>query len=212
MLSKLTLIGIHNYSNGAIWDDILLPEGIDKELLINEILKTNGEFCLIYPDMDFLKMQITLFFKKWYSNFEKWISVLNSEYEPLFNVDVKTSFEEEGENHEEGNKTTTSSATGTINGSSSNVESKAAYDSNTFQNVRKEEGTSSTTSTQGADLTDDTTGDSNHTIKTEEYKRGNQGVTMSQEMLLAELNVRRFNLYDQIADIFASEFCITLYV
>lgn len=212
MLSKLTLIGMHNYSEGAIWDDVVLPEGIEKELLINEILKQNGEFCLIYPEMDFLKAQITFFFRKWYSNFEKWITVLNEEYEPLFNVDVRTSFDEEGENHEEGNKTSTSSASGTVNGSSTNIESKAAYDSNTFQNVRKEEGTSGTTSTQEADSSDDTTGDSNHTISTEEYKRGNQGVTMSQEMLLAELNVRRFNLYDQIADIFASEFCVTYYV
>ena len=96
MLSKLTLIGMHNYSEGAIWDDVVLPEGIEKELLINEILKQNGEFCLIYPNMDFLKAQITFFFRKWYSNFEKWITVLNEEYEPLFNVDVRTSFNEEG--------------------------------------------------------------------------------------------------------------------
>ena len=64
MLSKLTLIGMHNYSEGAIWDDVVLPEGIEKELLINEILKQNGEFCLIYPQMDFLKAQITFFFRK----------------------------------------------------------------------------------------------------------------------------------------------------
>ena len=92
---------MHNYSEGAIWDDVVLPEGIEKELLINEILKQNGEFCLIYPDMDFLKAQITFFFRKWYDNFEKWINVLNEEYEPLFNVDVKTSNTEHGVN--EGN-------------------------------------------------------------------------------------------------------------
>lgn len=212
MLSKLTLIGLHNYSNGAIWEDIELPEGIEKELLINEILKQNGEFCLIYPDQDFLKLQIKMFFKKWYTSFEKWIYVLNEEYEPLFNVDVRTSFTEEGENHEEGSKSTTASATGTVNGTSTNIESKAAFDSSTFQNTLKDEGTSGTTSTQGSNSSDDTTGDSTHAISTEEYKRGNQGITQSQEMVLAELNVRKFNLYDQIADIFAGEFCITVYM
>ena len=79
-------------------------------------------------------------------------------------------------------------------------------------NTLKDEGTSGTTSTQGSNSSDDTTGDSTHAISTEEYKRGNQGVTQSQEMVLAELNVRKFNLYDQIADIFAGEFCITVYM
>ena len=84
MLSKLTLIGMNNYSNGAIWDNIELPEGIDKDILINEILKQNGEFCVLYSDMDFLTLQIQCFFKKWYSSFEKWVNVLTEEYEPLF--------------------------------------------------------------------------------------------------------------------------------
>lgn len=228
MLSKLTLIGLHNYSEGAIWDDVVLPEGIEKELLINEILKQNGEFCLIYPDMDFLKAQITFFFRKWYSNFEKWITVLNEEYEPLFNVDVKTSNTEHGVN--EGNSassgrndsTRNTSANGGSSGSSSNTNEhlKAAYDASTYQPVDKDIGsgtTSLSTSEYGSEVgsatnSESMTSNSEHTITNEEYKRGNQGITMSQEMLLAELNVRRFNLYDQIADIFASEFCVTYYV
>lgn len=228
MLSKLTLIGMHNYSEGAIWDDAQLPEGIEKELLINEILKQNGEFCLIYPEMDFLKAQITFFFRKWYDNFEKWINVLNEEYEPLFNVDVKTSNVEHGVN--EGNSSSsgrndntrnTSGSGGSTGTSSSTTEkSKAAYDAATYQPTEKEVTTGSTalnsseyeSEIASATSSESMTSNSEHTITNEEYKRGNQGVTMSQEMLLAELNVRRFNLYDQIADIFASEFCVTYYV
>ena len=145
MLSKLTLIGMNNYSNGAIWDNIELPEGIDKDILINEILKQNGEFCVLYSDMDFLTLQIQCFFKKWYSSFEKWINVLTEEYQPLFNVDVKTSFEETGENHDLENKTSTSSASGSINGTSTNIESKVidttgmlSYFSDEFTKLREE--------------------------------------------------------------------------
>lgn len=228
MLSKLTLIGLNNYSNGAIWDNIELPEGIDKELLINEILKENGEFCLIYGDMDFLKVQIQMFFKKWYSSFDKWIKVLTEDYEPLFNVDVKTSNVEHGVN--EGNSATSgrndstrnTSANGGSSGSSSNTNEhfKAAYDASTYQGVDKDIGSGTTSlnsSEYGSEVgsatnSESMTSNSEHTVTNEEYKRGNQGVTMSQEMLLAELNVRRFNLYDQIADIFASEFCVTYYV
>mgnify|MGYP006864385289 CR=1 FL=1 len=84
MLSKLTLIGIHNYTNGSIWDNIELPEGFDKEILVNEILRQNGEFSVIYPDADFLKVQIEQFFKKWKHNFDRWMKANNFDYEALY--------------------------------------------------------------------------------------------------------------------------------
>lgn len=40
---------------------------------------------------------------------------------------------------------------------------------------------------------------------------GNVGVTTSQQMLEAELNIRRWNIYEQIADMFIEEFCIMIY-
>lgn len=228
MLSKLTLIGIHNYTNGAIWDDIELPEGLDKDILINEILRRNGEFPVVWPDADFLKIQIDFFFKKWKHNFTRWVEAANKEYEALFNVDVTTTTTEEGTN--EANSATSGQNNGTVNrsGSSSSngtsgntsTESKAAYDSNTFQNVRQvvdNGNTSLSTSemdseTSSATNSESMTSNSEHEILTEEYKRGNQGITMSQELLAAEYNIWLFNLYNQIADIFASEFCVCIYV
>ena len=223
MLSKLTLIGIHNYSKGAIWDNIELPEGIDKEILVNEILKQGGEFCTLYPDLDFLKIQIQQFFKKWYHNFERWNKAYNFEYEALFNLDVKSTTTEEGENYENGSKTSnnssdvTGSNSGSSNGSSENIHQKAAYDSGSFQNIERDNGSSSMSTSgnssehvtgSGSEIM---SGNSNHKITTEEWRRGNQGITMSQELLLAEYNAWRFNLYNQIADVFVSEFCITVY-
>ena len=40
---------------------------------------------------------------------------------------------------------------------------------------------------------------------------GNIGVVSSQQMLTQELDVARFNLYDEAADLFLSEFCIYVY-
>ena len=40
---------------------------------------------------------------------------------------------------------------------------------------------------------------------------GNIGVTTSQQMLQSELDLALWNLYDQIADLFISEFCIMVY-
>ena len=40
---------------------------------------------------------------------------------------------------------------------------------------------------------------------------GNIGVTTSQQMLQSELDIARFNIYDEAADLFISEFCIYVY-
>ena len=41
---------------------------------------------------------------------------------------------------------------------------------------------------------------------------GNIGVTTSQQMLQSELDIARWNIYEQITDLFLSEFCIMVYV
>ena len=228
MLSKLTLIGMHNYTKGAIWDNIVLPEGIDKDVLCNEILKQCGEFPLIYPDDEFLKAQIQMFFKKWYHNFERWYAAYTEEYNALYNVDVTSNITEHGINEEEsateGSVASTNSrnGSGTSSGNNSGSEnrSKAAYDASTLQPTEgtSTSGTTSLSSSETASESGSTSSSESmsasqeHTITTDERKYGNQGVTMSQEMLLAEFNAWRFNLYSQIADIFASEFCVCIYV
>ena len=40
---------------------------------------------------------------------------------------------------------------------------------------------------------------------------GNIGVTTSQQMLQSEFDIARWNMYEHIADLFASEFCIMVY-
>lgn len=224
MLSKLTLIGLNNYTEGAIWANLELPEGINKELLINEIIKKGGEFCTLYPDPDFLKVQIQLWSKKWYHNFDRWVRAYNFEYEALYNLDVKSTITEEGENHDLGSKSSSDSrsisgsSSSSSNGSNSNEHKKAAYDSSYPVPTEKDDGYNSlstsgnTTESNIGSGKEDTKNDATHKIVTEEYRRGNQGITMSQEMLLAEMNAWYWNLYDHIADIFVNEFCVCLYM
>lgn len=200
MLSKLTLMGLHNYTNGSIWDDIALPVGVDKDLLVSEILREAAEFPLLYPDEDFMKYQIQNFFKKWLHNFSKWWSVYNEAYNPLYNVDVKTTTEEHGVNAENSSSSGGGSVDTTITGQ------KAAYDSNDFQNADKQISATGTTNSQ------ETEGNSSHDVAITEIKQGNQGVTMTQEMWLMETDMWYWNLYKHIAEIFVNEFCICIYI
>ena len=108
---------------------------------------------------------------------------------------------------------TSSGSVGSSSGSSGNTETqkKAAYDSASFQNTVQNENygnSSNSTNVRGSDTLHSS--DSNDVTNTE-IKQGNQGVTMSQEMLLSEFNAWKWNLYDHIADVFINEFCIMMY-
>ena len=231
MLSKLTLIGLHQYSEGHLFDNLVLPTGLDNEIVVNEILRLGGEFSTVYPDLEFMEYQIDIFSKKWYHNFERWYDVYTEEYKPLFNVDVKTSIEEQGHNQEDSakagntsglsNTNTSHNSSGNSSGNNTTTTQKAAYDSGTFQNVEKVIADSSLSSSEaGSEASSNTTSSTNsesltaeqyHTVLTEEYKRGNFGMTMSQEMLLAEYNAWYQNLYIMIAEVFVNEFCVCIY-
>ncbi len=252
MLSKLTLLGLHKYSDGSIWDDLQFPEGINKEIAVNEILRQCSEFSLLYPDMEYLKSAIAAWGRKWYFTFNKWITVINTEYEPLWNLDVHIDITDDGNKSGDKSGTTQGSTQGTVTGSTqgsttenttgstsastdldaTNTHQNAAYDSDEFKNAEKDVRDESTSSTGSSSqtVTGSSTGSSSETSTgtssgssseewTEadtndhtEYRRGNQGITKSQDMLMDELNVRTWNIYSHIADIFANEFCITLYI
>lgn len=88
--STFTLIGLKNYMDyfeHDIFQNMTLPEGIDKEDCINNILLTCGDNELLYPDGQFMIDAIGLWSTKWYRTFEKWVTVLNQEYNPLENTD-----------------------------------------------------------------------------------------------------------------------------
>lgn len=195
---NLTLIGIENYlgrQNLSVFDGAEFPESIHRDTLISTIKIRSGEFELLYPDPNFLAPAITAWSKKWKWTFDKWARALEVQYNPLENYDRM----EETEDHRDV-KTTDKTRTDM---SSSNQESVAAFNEDEFQPR-----TSTNSSGYSANSGDLITGE---TYKHNARLHGNIGVTTSQQMLQSELDVARFNLYEQIADIFVSEFCIMVY-
>ena len=203
MLSKLTIMGLNNYDSDTLWKNLSLPTGLEQNILIYEILRKGAEFSLLYPDLNYMSEAIGFWSKKWLPNFTRWVEAEQYDYEPLFNLDVKSIIKEKGKN----DKNVSANGSGASGGTTTIEDSKAAMDSSNFQPTTKSVQTSSMTSTTSSGQNE--TG--SNEVEREEIRQGNQGVTMSQEMLLAEYNVRLFNLYSQIADIFINEFCITIY-
>lgn len=243
--SKLTLIGMASYlaSEGVdLFGDMTLPEGIDKDLLVNTFLQRGGEFEVIYSDPYFLKTQIGYWSRKCERTFTKWVYVLDQEYEPLYNLDV---FEEWDEEHNQLKKfngsiakiggsedindlTQTNDLQTATNTDITTENTRSAMDSTTYQPYTKEQitgdeddntvkntgtvtNTGSVTRSDSENIGTVNSEDNKLTDKHKAHRFGNQGITMSQQMLEAELNVQKWNLYDHITDIFLQEFVIPIY-
>ncbi len=136
-LAKITLIGFYNMRDESspifgevddLFEDLELPEGIDKELFINSLLLDAGEFEVLYADPNFFKKAISVWGQKWYRTFEKWFEALNIDYEPLNNYDRNESWTT--------NTGSSSSSTSTANRSSYDSAALQPYtsmnDSGTF--------------------------------------------------------------------------------
>ena len=300
--AKITLFSFAQWmemNQKDLFSQMLLPQGVDKETLTDNILIRGGEFEVVYSDPDFMQHAIGSWSKKWFRTFTKWVEALDIEYNPLENYDRMEDFtdttnrglttsgrkdsgntrtfdnedketrdyedketrdlsdERTFDNSDERTHNNTDERTlDTSNVLDGTVEEKvSAYDSSTYQPSRNTDTDNTTTDTgtitdahtgtitdeHTGTITDEGTGTDtfnhtgtdtfNHTgTITDEYGEGtsgtekenttnkhggrvhgNIGVTTSQQMLQAELDIAKWNLYEHITDIFLEEFIIPIY-
>lgn len=229
-LSKITLIGMNQYFlniEESLFDKLSVPEGIDKDTLIDNILLNGGEFETIYGNPEFVRDAIGVWSSKWYRTFEKWVAVLDMEYNPLENYDRIEDWSDQmnrgaksGARRDSGNtRTFNNQDKRTIDTTAVSEDQVSAFDSSVYQPSAK-----NTVDNDGTDTVDysgtikDEYGEGTSGEETENKKdthsgriHGNIGVKTSQSMLAEELEVQRFNLTDQITDLFLQEFCILVY-
>lgn len=202
MTGKMTMIGYQAYFAGMgddLFRELVMPEGIDRDVIVNTILMRCGEFPVLYSNPLFTQVQIGLWSRKHQRTFEKWLDALAIKYDPLSNYDRQ----EEWTDTNTGVRDSSAHSSGESTGSGENKVS--AYNSDAYEN-------DATSNTQNGTSSDSTThaDDSNTAIHAGRVK-GNIGVTTSQQMLQAELEIAKWNVYDQIADLFVIEFCIPVY-
>jgi len=192
--ATITLMGLYNYDT-SLFDFLTLPEDIDKDTLVDNILLRSGDFEVLYPDFDFLKYSIGAWARKWQPTFERWITALQIEYNPLENYDRKEDWTDTR------NGQTSGSTSGTTNTTSTNKVS--AYDATDFSNKDQNE-------IYGSDSSS-SSGESHEGAKHDGRIHGNIGVTTSQQMLTQELDIGYWNIYEKITDLFLTEFVLPVY-
>ena len=192
--ATLSILGLYQWGiadNNDIFENMSLPDGIDKELVTNTILEQCAEFETIYPDFDYMKFSIGLWSKRWYHTFDKWYKDLQIEYNPIHNYDRT----------EEWTETDKGQATSTDNANSVSDNFVTAYNSDELRQESQNKAESS--GKQTADTTNE------NVKKGRAY--GNIGVTTTVAMLSEDIEFARFNLIQQIVDCFKTDFCILVY-
>ena len=88
----MTITGINlllQSSHKDLFDNLELPEGIDKDAVINMIYLRGGDYPVTYTDPDFMYNSLKSWSLAHYRTFKKWWDALNIEYSPLENYDRK---------------------------------------------------------------------------------------------------------------------------
>lgn len=86
MPATLSLVGLYEYDN-TILDRLQLPDGVDRETLINNLLADTAEFEILYPNSPVLEFLIYQWSKKEKPVWDRLLETTKFEYDPISNYD-----------------------------------------------------------------------------------------------------------------------------
>ena len=192
---RMTLYGMYQY-DPTLFDGVVLPDGMDKTLMVNQIIRQSGDLFPYYQVPPEVKSAITEWFTRRKDNFAKLWQGFTAEYNPIENYDRQE------------DSTETPNITHTLSNSGQDASTNEAdvqgYNGTDYvPNSRtKSSGTSSTNGT------DTESGTRTYTSRI----HGNIGVTTSAQMLEGELTLRRsLDIYALIAEEFEKDNLIQVY-
>ncbi|MBO7735772.1 MAG: hypothetical protein J6S67_24605 [Methanobrevibacter sp.] len=247
--SKITLIGMEQYLNPdhSLFEELTLPEGVDKDTLIGAIVLRCQEFELLYSNPDFMIQAVKLWGMKNYWTFDRWIKLINKQYDPLYNKDYHEEISDihYGQFNKSGSGSTSGSddhtrtdnlqhsedysRTDNLSHSDTDIHSEKAYNSSDYVGTTQDSSSGSNTGTQrnagsGSDTgtqrmagsfssqdSNTESGGDSYTNTHTSHGYGNIGVTAAQTLFMKETEVAAWNMYEHMADLFASEFCLMIY-
>jgi len=198
-----TLLGLYQIGKARdknFFDKLTFPEGIDHDIAVTNILHEAGDYEVLYNDLDLMANACELFSAKWQRTFEKWLAVMDIDYEPLENYN-RLEHWSDSESTSESTSTSTSDETSNSATTDNDI---SAFNASTLQND-----TSAATTAETA----------GHTLNQSKHDRlnyfdhegrvhGNIGVMTTQAMYKEEWELAKLNIYNEIYILFARELLI----
>jgi hypothetical protein len=178
----LTTLGLYQY-DPTLFDEMLLPEGVSREIVIDSILMDCAELETLLPDPAVLKSAIRRWSAASVGVWQHLYETTQYEYNPIWNKDG----------------TITETETRNLAGSGDTTidNSVAAFNSNELQPQAKAVTSAETTDTG--------------TISRSRSEQGNIGLTSTQQLIKEERDIAEFNIYSYIAGSFKERFCLLVY-
>ena len=237
-LAKITLLGMQQWmlaENNSLFGTWELPAGMEADVLIDRILFKGAEFEVLYANPYIMQDFTRMWADTHYATFERWVRALSIEYDPLENYDRKEEWSDAGSRNKSGSRTdaavfsennevkTGNTSISNRSMTDDNEHSVSAYDASTYQPDNKDaraekehNSTAASTTTNGnaknqtSSLGSDKEAEQHNAIHSGRT-HGNIGVTTSQQMLEAEWEVAKLNIYDEAADMYLQELCVYTY-
>lgn len=226
-MPRLTLWGMYQY-NKNLFSGLHLPQGINHDALINRIMRRSGDLYPYHQVPKQLEENIKYWSLERMVEWERMLSALYADYNPIENYDRTESRKRNTESESTGkdNATSRESETGneSTNESGSNngsdVLKVSAYNDTDFAN--REQNISENGSHSEAEralernnsVENNRNSEETQTHKeTEEVRtHGNIGVTTSQQMIESEMELRiKYPFYNLLAREFEHEFLVEIY-
>lgn len=220
-IATQTLLGLYQIGlqcNQNFFEKLTFPDGIDHDVAVTNILHQAGDFEVLYPSVDFMCDACELFSKKWAKTFEKWLKVMNIDYDPLENYNRLEHWSDstsESARHSlsssEKQSTSVYTSDSTLNSTTTDNDI-SAFNANTLQNDTSAavnaqtagESKNESNTLKRDDLHE--TDDKKHFYDHEGRVHGNVGIMTTQSMYLEEWQLAKLNIYDEIYILFAREF------
>lgn len=188
-----------------LFNDIVLPEGIDHDTVVNTILSESALNTPMYPEHDLFKMMIQNFFRKYYNNFDRYNRAMNEDYTP--NENYRKTDERTIKDNVNKHELLDGHQVNTFDDHEIKEDFKMAFDANDWKRTdRFDDKVYNNDDYKQWDNTDTKT-NRDGTVNT--VSHGLTGVYSNQKLVEEEVKLRsKYNVYKYISDLFYDEFMI----
>ena len=198
MNSRISVLGLLT-ADETLFSGMVLPDGVERDLVIDAIVDDCAELEVIYPDPNYMKKEIASWSRRRLYSWTKLFATTNLTYNPIWNKDGTITETETGSNSAE------RTSSGEASNSGSNSHKVRGY--NAAALVESENDSMSNSGTSSENTTDS----ASHTVTRTREEHGNIGVTTTQQMIKEEREISEFDIYQIIADDFKTRFTIMVY-
>lgn len=186
-MAWLSVLGLYHYDND-IFNELALPEEIDRTDFITNLLAECAELEVIYPDGEIMRQMIGAWSRSRLNTWERIAAVLYEDYDPFVNI------------KRDEVRTIESTGSSEVNSGGTNTDKVSAWDSTAFANRGQ------------TDTSNNSTGETTNSVRETLHVEGDSAITDAQDVARKEVDLRlKYDLYRIIIEDFRNRFCLLVY-